>query len=124
MSTPALLHNWGVPPRTRVQVTRPPLGRLSFMFDAPKGLKALAVGGLLPFTDFEEALKAAGIPDRVGVFTGGGARSDSKPLSSAAAVAILSRRSGPLYLPWRPIDPGIVRPTRFLLVFPDDGDPS
>lgn len=124
MSAPTVLHNWGVPPRTRVKVTRPPLGRLSFMFDEPKGLKALALGSLLPFNDFEEALREAGIPDRIGVFTGGGARPDSKILSSAAAVAVLSRRSGPLYLPWRPVDATLVRPTRFLLVFPDEGVPS
>lgn len=139
MSGPPLLHNMSVPPRYTLRVDSPPLGGAAFRFtvkgsrwrgfysDAPPERKAL-----------ERALRKAGLPDRVGVFVPGEAPPGARELSLHAACAVLSKRSGPLYLPWRPVDPDLVprgyplppgslsllESPYFVLVFPWNGDPS
>ena len=69
----------------------------------------------------EEALRAAGVPPRVGVFV---PRNEAPPrdatwLGLPACLAVLARRSGPLYLPGRRIDASLICPTDTLLVFPE-----
>lgn len=67
----------------------------------------------------EESLRSAGIPDRLGVFLDEhdpAAESVSR-LSPAAALAVLARRSGPLYLPSRRLEPSLVDPRRSLVLF-------
>ena len=69
----------------------------------------------------EDALRRAAVPDAVGVFLeeehgAGPARS----LGPAATLAVLARRSGPLYLPARVLDPSLVDPRRLVLFFPED----
>ena len=70
----------------------------------------------------EEALREAGVPDRVGVFLDEDDRRRDRPLlPPAAALAVLARRSGPLYLPVPP--PRAARsPTRtpLVLFFPEE----
>lgn len=69
----------------------------------------------------EDALRAAGVPNLVGVFV---PRNDAPPrdatwLGLPACLAVLARRSGPLYLPGRRIDASLISPTDTLLVFPE-----
>ena len=69
-----------------------------------------------------EALEGAGIPDRVGVFVADDTRCGSNPLPRLACLAVLARRSGLLYIPWRPLSLVGLEPARFLLVFPEEGE--
>jgi hypothetical protein len=66
-----------------------------------------------------ESLERAGVPDRLGVFL---AEEESAPaaaerLSPAAALAVLARRSGPLYVPSRRLEPSLADPRRPLVLF-------
>jgi len=71
----------------------------------------------------EAALERADVPARVGVFL---AEEDAAPevariLEPAAALAVLARRSGPLYLPSRRLEPSLADPRRsFVLFFPEE----
>jgi hypothetical protein len=67
-------------------------------------------------------LRRAGIPPRVGVFVPRGATAppDSTCLGFVASLAVLGRRSGPLYLPSRQVDGSLIQMGDVLLVFPDD----
>ncbi len=122
MSGTPLLHNMSVPPRSTLRVTHPHLGGESFRVGPPEQWRGFDPSHPPLLEALERALEEDGIPDRIGVFVEGDARADSRLLSTLAAVAVLSRRSGPLYLPWRPIDPLLVRPAAFVLVFPEEGD--
>lgn len=122
MSGTPLLHNMSVPPRFTLRVTHPHLGGESFWVGPPKQWTGFDPSRPAQPEALERALEEDGIPDRIGVFVEGEAREESRLLSTLAAAAVLSRRSGPLYLPWRPIDPLLVRPTAFVLVFPEEGD--
>jgi len=68
-----------------------------------------------------EALRAAGVPTRVGVFVPRGATAPPRatPLGFAASLAVLGRRSGPLYLPSRQVDGSLIQLTDVVLAFPD-----
>ena len=68
----------------------------------------------------EDALRRAAVPDAVGVFLDEGPRaSRARPLGPAATLAVLARRSGPLYLPARALDPSLVDPRPLVLFFPE-----
>ncbi len=70
-----------------------------------------------------EALQEAGVPDRPGIFLEPEeAVSDRPPaLFPIAALAVLSRRSGPIYLPSRRLEPSLADPRRpFVLFFPEE----
>jgi len=69
----------------------------------------------------EEALQKAGVPDRVGVFLEEDVGEETSPLlPPAAALAVLARRSGPLYLPTRRLEPSLVDPDALVLFFPEE----
>jgi len=69
----------------------------------------------------EEALRTAGVPDRLGVFLDEGIADETGPLlSPAASLAVLARRSGPLYLPSRRLECSLVDPHALVLFFPED----
>jgi hypothetical protein len=69
----------------------------------------------------EEALRQARVPEAVGVFL---AEEDeagrARALGPAATLAVLARRSGPLYLPARDLEPSLVDPKPLVLFFPED----
>ncbi len=120
------LRNMSVPPRATIQVKRPGFGGTVFA-----GSAALLKGGtssgkkLTPpqeETLLRDALEAAGIPDRLGVFLPHEVRTGLTHLPRLAVLAVLARRSGPLYIPWRSLSPAGVEPADFLLVFPEEGD--
>lgn len=139
MTGPGLLENMSVPPRYALKVETPRLPGTAFRFlvrgstwrgfwqDAPPEREPL-----------EKAVAEAGLPDRVGVFVKGDGPADARNLSLPAACAVLSRRSGSLYLPWRAVDPELVprgyplgpqapsllESAFFVLVFPEEGEPS
>jgi hypothetical protein len=66
-----------------------------------------------------ESLERAGIPDRLGVFLSEeeSVPVDAQRLPPAAALAVLARRSGPLYLPSRRLEPSLADPSRPLVLF-------
>jgi hypothetical protein len=66
-----------------------------------------------------EELQKAGVPDRPGVFLEEEEASPDRPpaLSPAAALAVLARRSGPIYLPSRRLEPSLADPRRPLVLF-------
>jgi hypothetical protein len=70
----------------------------------------------------DAALLAAGVPQRVGAFVPRGDTPvpDATPLGFAASLAVLGRRSGPLYLPSRRVDGSLVELVDVLLVFPGE----
>jgi hypothetical protein len=68
----------------------------------------------------EAACKDAGIPDRLGVFVPAPDAGEGKLLSPAAAFAVLARRSGPLYVPTRRLEPSLAVPLAFVLFFPEE----
>lgn len=139
MKSPALLENMSVPPRYALKVEAPSLGGTAFRFlvrggswrgfwkDAPPTKELL-----------EKALAEAGLPDRVGVFVPGEGPPGARDLPLPAACAVLSKRSGSLYLPWRAVDPDLVprgyplgagtpsllESAFFVLVFPEEGEAS
>ena len=66
-----------------------------------------------------ESLQKAGVPDRLGVFLAedeNGSQA-ARILPPAAALAVLARRSGPLYLPSRRLEPSLADPRRPLVLF-------
>jgi hypothetical protein len=66
----------------------------------------------------KQELRKAGIPDRLGVFLDEELAPEGGPtLTPAAAMAVLARRSGPLYLPSRRLEPSLVDPIRPLVLF-------
>ena len=71
----------------------------------------------------DRALSDAGVPRRVGVFVprGAFAPEGATRLGFAASLAVLGRRSGPLYLPDRQVDGSLVGLCDVLLVFPGEG---
>jgi hypothetical protein len=69
----------------------------------------------------EDAVSRAGVPDRIGVFLDEDVGDESVPiLEPAAALAVLARRSGPLYLPSRPLEPSLADPRPLVLFFPEE----
>jgi hypothetical protein len=65
------------------------------------------------------ALRAAEIPERIGVFLDDDVDALTAPrLKLPATLALLARRSGPLYLPRRSFQPSLITPTTAILVFP------
>jgi hypothetical protein len=89
--------------------------------DAPPGV---ALAGRRPEVlerYLEEALRKAGVPDRVGLFFEEQGEQETDPLlPAAAALAVLARRSGPLYLPSRRFECSLVHPRPFILFFPEE----
>lgn len=65
------------------------------------------------------ALSSAGVPDRIGLFCPDADPSANR-LEPAACLAVLARRSGPLYLPARSLEPSLVQVTPLTLVFPEE----
>lgn len=122
------LRNMSVPPRSTILVKRPG-------FEGPvfAGNAALLKGGAPsekklspPQVEklLRDALEVAGIPDRLGVFLPHEIRQGVTHLPRLAVLALLARRSGPLYIPWRSLSLAAVEPRDFLLVFPEEGDPE
>ena len=69
----------------------------------------------------EQALRKAGVPDRIGLFLDEDVGAETGPLlPPSAALAVLARRSGPLYLPSRPLEPSLVDPQAVVLFFPEE----
>jgi hypothetical protein len=69
----------------------------------------------------EEALRKAGVPDRIGLFLEEDIAAETGPLlPPAAALGVLARRSGPLYLPSRRLEPSLVDPYALVLFFPEE----
>jgi hypothetical protein len=69
----------------------------------------------------EEALQEAGVPGRLGVFLAEDVGDPTHPLlSPSAALAVLARRSGPLYLPSRRLELSLVDPQALVLFFPEE----
>lgn len=69
----------------------------------------------------EARRREAGVPDRVGVFLEEDVADESSPLlSPAAALAVLARRSGPLYLPSRAPEVSLADPLPLVLFFPEE----
>jgi hypothetical protein len=72
-----------------------------------------------------ESLRRARVPDRIGVFLlegRAGPRSPARPrlLRPAAGLAVLARRSGPLYLATRALDPSLANTAPAVLFFPEE----
>jgi hypothetical protein len=68
----------------------------------------------------EAVLREAGVPARVGVFLDEDVKAATGALlSPAAALAVLARRSGPLYLPSRRLEPSLADPKPLVLFFPE-----
>jgi len=69
---------------------------------------------------FTRSLADEGLPDTIGVFL----KFDGPPpetiLSRSATLAVLARRSGPLYLPRRAFSPSLVERWNSYLVFPEE----
>jgi len=135
-STPHVLHNMSVPPTSRVTVSRVRLPGLRFGVDLAGALgknggdlrDSLAKGTWrrvcsLVGPGLERHLLAelqkAGVPDRPGVFLEPEESVPDRPpaLPPAAALAVLARRSGPLYLPSRRLEPSLADPSRPLVLF-------
>ena len=69
----------------------------------------------------EEAKERAGVPDRLGVFVHEDPVLEiGSLLSPAAALAVLARRSGPLYLPSRRLELSLVDPQPLVLFVPEE----
>ncbi len=125
MSGPALLHNMSVPPRSVIQVASPgPPGR-TFATTDPGEWRGFDPRRLPPKEKLEEAFEEAGLPDLVGVFTPPvPGREPERRIGYPLALALLARRSGHLYLPWRPVYPPLLPGSALFLVFPGDGSPA
>jgi hypothetical protein len=70
-----------------------------------------------------QSLERAGVPDRLGVFLDDeeAALEDARALPPAATLAVLARRSGPLYVPSRRLEPSLADPRRpAVLFFPEE----
>jgi hypothetical protein len=67
------------------------------------------------------ALADRNVPVRIGVFVPEDHRPrHAHPLNRAATLAVLARRSGPLYLPRRRFNPSLISPLTAVLVFPEE----
>lgn len=150
MRTP-VLHNMSVPPTSRISVARADFPGLRFTVrlaekEAGDLREQLATGGWrAAWTILEsrndaparkgarrqrdlerhliESLEKAGVPDRLGVFVDEAetASPDTRPLPPAAALAVLARRSGRLYLPTRRLEPSLADPRGArVLFFPEE----
>lgn len=138
------LHNMSVPPTSTLVVKRATLAGRRFRVDLASGVpkarlaatqKRLvtsgwraavaildAAGAGKPRTasalaaQLDAALADAGVPDSIGVFLDEDERA-APLLDAVAALAVLARRSGPLYLPARRFEPSLVRLTATVLFF-------
>lgn len=125
MSGPALLHNMSVPPRSVIQVASPGLPGRTFATTDPGEWRGFDPKRLPPKEKLEEAFEEAGLPDLVGVFTPPSpACEPERRIGYPLALALLARRSGHLYLPWRPVYPPLLPGSALYLVFPGDGSPA
>lgn len=125
MSGPALLHNMSVPPVSTIQVRNPGLPGRTFCTTVPCLWKGYDPDRPPPPETLEAAFAKLGIPDQVGVFTA--ASPDVEPearFGYPLALALLARRSGHLYLPWRAVYPALVPKESLFLVFPEEGGPA
>jgi len=107
--------------------THGPLAALALL-DADDQAEAALVIPPIPLDQAEQALAERftrsladeGLPDTIGVFL----KFDGPPpetiLSRSATLAVLARRSGPLYLPRRPFSPSLVERWNSYLVFPEE----
>ncbi len=70
----------------------------------------------------DQALAAAGLPDRVGVVlpAPASATRPASPLDLAASLAVLSRVSGALYLPRRAGEASLLRLSPVVVLFPEE----
>jgi len=121
----ASLRNMSVPPKSLIQVERPGLGGRAFSGAVTRSGRNSVLEGRTPEEVgnlLQEALESIGIPDRVGIFVADDSRCGSGPVPMLACLAVLARRSGLLYLPWRPLCLVGVEPAKFLLVFPEEGE--
>ena len=125
MSGPALLHNMSVPPVSTFTVASPGLAGRLYCIDWPSHSKGFDRNKLPSPEKLEAAFARLRLPSLVGVFTEtDGDRKIEATIPYPAALALLARRSGHLYLPWRPVYPPLVPTYPCFLVFPDDGSPA
>jgi hypothetical protein len=144
MTDVGLLHNMSVPPRSTVQVSRSALPGLRYFVDCRwlsptivQGLRSEGAAAMLALLQNGDgnvdevteraldcltlALADRGVPRQIGVFVPEDHRPrDVHRLSRAATLAVLARRSGPLYLPRRRFNPSLIAPLTAVLVFPEE----
>ncbi|KAA0252991.1 MAG: hypothetical protein EDX89_16425 [Acidobacteria bacterium] len=115
MSPPALLHNVGMPSGTPVNVRPPILAGLAFRWSVPRDRMVAKARS----EAIAAALAELGVPDLVGVFLAS-YPGTAIPLAPGPALhGLFQRRSGPLYLPHRPLTSAPARRyDPFTLVFP------
>ena len=118
---------WLTDAHVTVLQTHGPLAALALL-DADDQAEAALVIPPITFDQAEQALAERftrsladeGLPDAIGVFL----KFDGPPpetiLSRSATLAVLARRSGPLYLPRRPYSPSLVERWSSYLVFPEE----
>jgi hypothetical protein len=125
VSGPALLHNMSVPPISTIQVRNPGLPGRTFCTTVPCLWKGYDPDRLPPPETLEAAFAQLGIPDCVGIFTAASPEVEPEArFGYPLALALLARRSGHLYLPWRAVYPALVPKESLFLVFPEEGGPS
>jgi hypothetical protein len=80
---------------------------------------------------FAEVLPLAGVPDTLGVFLPAPPRAavdffrrGPTPLDPLTSLAVLAHRSGPLYVPARPVEPSLIVLERSVLVIPEFDEPN
>jgi len=114
-----------VPPRSVIQVASPGLPGRAFATSDPAKWRGFDPNRLPPREKLEAAFAASGLPDLVGVFTPPPeGREVERHIGYPLALAVLARRSGRLYLPWRPVYPPLLPTSPLFLVFPEDGSPA
>ena len=122
MSGPALLHNMSVPPISKFQVSSPGLAALAFHTTRPSEWTDYRPDGPPPPEEAEAAFARLRLPDRVGICAGAPeGEAPKRSIGYPAALAVLARRSGHLYLPWRPVYPALVPNDPVYVYFPLDG---
>ena len=118
---------WLTDARVALLQTHGPIAALALLDADDQAEAALAI----PPITFEEAeqtlaerftrsLADEGLPDTIGVFLKFDGPPPETTLSRSATLAVLARRSGPLYLPRRPFSPSLVERWSSYLVFPEE----
>lgn len=88
--------------------------------DAPRGASRAKDPAVLE-RHLERSLRKAGVPNRIGLLLEDCVAAEAaQRLRPAATLAVLARRSGPLYLPSRRLEPSLADPQELVLFFPQE----